>query len=513
MTLGPRLEQRQSQGLVMTPRLQQSIELLRMTNLELADFVAQELESNPLLERAENREPDDQEPTLVNSGDPDAENRGGEQEEDERTAEAEPEALEIIDFNAHEPAQIPEEKQLDVDYDNDFTGADATPVRTPASASSYGDASLPGIDQTIVDRVSLRDHLAAQAAMALHTPVERMIAQCLIECLDEAGYLRLDTTSIAAALACPPADVEAVLEVLQGFDPTGVFARSLAECLRLQLCDRNRYDPAMAALLRNLDLVAKRDVARLQKACAVDHEDIVDMINEITALNPKPAFGFDGDPVQPITPDVLMRPAPGKVGWILEIDNVTLPRVLVDKHYYVTVHRQARDKAEKHYIAQQYQSANWLIRAMDQRATTILKVAAEIVRQQDDFFLKGVQYLKPLIRRDVAERVDLHESTVSRVTANKYISTPRGIFELKYFFTSAIAATGGAEDHSSEAVRACIKDLIDAETITAVLSDDKIVKTLKANGMDIARRTVAKYRKSMKIPSSIQRKREKRSIL
>jgi RNA polymerase sigma-54 factor len=299
-----------------------------------------------------------------------------------------------------------------------------------------------------------------------------------------------------------------VLAVLQTFDPPGVFARDLAECLALQLKERDRFDPAMQALVARLDLVARRDFAALKKACGVGDEDLADMIAEIRRLNPKPGLAFGSAPVHPIVPDVFVHPAPDGA-WLVELNSDTLPKVLVNQRYYAEVSATARREGEKSYLAECLQSATWLVRALDQRARTILKVANEIVRQQDAFFAHGVEQLRPLNLKTVAEAIGMHESTVSRVTANKYMATSRGIFELKYFFTSAIAAAHGGEAHSAEAVRHRIKQLIDAESAADVLSDDTIVNRLREAGIDIARRTVAKYREALRIPSSVQRRREK----
>jgi RNA polymerase sigma-54 factor len=335
-----------------------------------------------------------------------------------------------------------------------------------------------------------------------------LIGSHLIDLLDESGYLAGDLAEVAGQLGCPAERVEATLQLLQRLDPPGIFARSLAECLALQLAERGRLDPAMQALLDRLDLLAKRDLAQLMKHCGVDAEDLKEMIAEIRALNPKPGSAFDQSLAQPVIPDILMRPQPGG-DWIVELNSETLPRVLVNTRYYARVAKDARRKEEKDYLSERYQAANWLVKSLHQRATTILKVASEIVRQQDAFFRRGIQHLKPLILRDIADAISMHESTVSRVTTNKHMATPRGLYELKYFFTAAIASSGGGEAHSAESVRFRIKSLIDAETVEGVLSDDKLVEMLKAEGIDIARRTVAKYREAMKIPSSVQRRREK----
>ena len=499
MALTPRLELRQSQSLVMTPQLQQAIKLLQFSNLELAEYVEQELEKNPMLERdgEDHRDRDD----------------GPSESADPPPSADETESLESIDFDAIQPAEI-EDDARDVDYDNlysDDGSADGGLV-----APQFADAGLGGggfdtqaldLEETLSQKASLRDHLNGQLTMELDDPVDRLIGLHLIDMLDEAGYISGELETLAEILDCTVDRVEATLAKVQQFDPPGIFARSLSECLSLQLADKDRLDPCMKAFLDNLELLGKRDIKGLAKACGVDAEDVADMIDEIKALDPKPALAFDHSIAQPITPDVLMRPAPGG-GWLIELNTGSLPKVLVNNHYYAHVSSQTRSKKEKQYITEQFQSANWLVKSLHQRATTILKVASELVQQQSAFFAKGVQHLIPLVLRDIAEAIEMHESTVSRVTSNKYMATPRGIYELKYFFTPAIAATGGGV-LSAESVRHRIKALIDEEEPKKILSDDKIVENLKSEGIEIARRTVAKYRESMRIPSSVQRRRDK----
>jgi RNA polymerase sigma-54 factor len=344
--------------------------------------------------------------------------------------------------------------------------------------------------------------------LAMSNPASRMIGQYLIDMVDDAGYLTGDLDTIAEKLGAQRSDTELVLAVLQTFDPPGVCARNLTECLAIQLKERDRYDPAMQALVSHLDLLAKRDLAGLRRLCSVNDEDLTDMIAEIRTLNPKPGLAFGSTMVQPIVPDVFVRAAPDGT-WQVELNSDTLPKVLINQRYYAQVSKTTRSDKEKAYMADCLQTATWLVRALDQRAKTILKVSSEIVRQQDGFFVKGVQHLRPLNLKTVADAIGMHESTVSRVTANKYMATSRGIFELKYFFTSAIAAADGGEAHSAEAVRHRIRQLIDDESSQDVLSDDTIVEKLRDAGIDIARRTVAKYREAMRIPSSVQRRREK----
>jgi len=510
MALTPRLDLRQSQALVMTPQLQQAIKLLQLSNVELAAYVEAELEKNPLLE------PDD-------SGADEGANSREEQPapaeaaESGETAETDedgPPASEPSERAGDEPvpdAPVAEAAETwnevagsEGEGNLDYAGDPDAWAGARKSAASTDD--LPGLDQTLTRAPTLREHLLEQLAVELHDPADRLIGRHLIDMVDDAGYIGGDFTPIAELLACDVKRVEQTLALLQRFDPPGIFARNLAECLTLQLRERDRYDPAMQALVENLPLLANRDAQQLMRVCRVDQADLTQMVAEIKALNPKPGLAFDKASAEPVVPDVLLRPAPDG-SWIVELNSETLPRVLVNNRYYAEVSGAARNKQEKEYLSERYQSANWLVKALHQRATTILKVAREIVRQQEGFLRHGVQHLKPLVLRDIAEAIEMHESTVSRVTTNKYMMTPRGIYELKYFFTSAISAASG-EAHSAEAVRFRIRSLIEAET-AEILSDDRIVEILMKEGVDIARRTVAKYREAMRIPSSVQRRREK----
>ncbi len=510
MAIGPKLTMRQTTSLVMTPQLQQAIKLLQLSNLELSAYVEQELEQNPLLEREDSER---EEVARSDAGDGEVKASVGEEPGEVR---------DTAEMTGNESMPSEGESPLDTDFGNvwneDGAAGDPEAFANWSGGSGHGgggdfEDGEYNLEHTLTKDVSLRDHLLAQVNIELDDPADRLIALDLIEMLDEAGYLTGELPELAERLGCDVALVERTLAKVQKFDPPGVFARSLAECLALQLRERNRLDPAIQALLDNLDLLAKRDIAALRKICNVDQEDLAQMIDEIRALDPKPGLAFDSQIAQPVTPDVLVKPHP-KGGWQVELNAETLPRVLVNQTYYAKVTKDVRTKQDRDYINDRLQSANWLVRSLHQRATTILKVASEIVRRQEGFFQHGVQHLKPLTLRDIAAVIDMHESTVSRVTTNKYMNTPRGIYEMKYFFTSAIASSvGGADAHSAEAVRFRIKGLIDDEKPAEVLSDDRIVEILKGEGVDIARRTVAKYREAMKIPSSVQRRREKMSSL
>jgi RNA polymerase sigma-54 factor len=503
MALTQRLQIRQSQALVMTPQLMQAIKLLQLSNLDLVAYVEAELERNPLLDRS------------VEDDGPVSQPSGGE------APEKPPAEGESWGGSDGAPASGRAEDRLDSGPEDTFVDdGEPRPPRaaeTPAGYSEWAGVGSGGRDDGeynleafVSAETTLADWLREQLMLATADPVQRMIGQYLIDLVDEAGYLTSDLETVAEKLGTGVKQVEAVLAVLQSFDPPGICARDLAECLALQLRERDRLDPAMQALITRLDLLAKRDFAALKKICGVGDEDLADMIAEIRRLNPKPGLAFGSAVVQPIVPDVFVRPGPDG-GWIVELNSDTLPKVLVNQTYYAEVSTTARRDTDKSYLAECLQNATWLVRALDQRARTILKVANEIVRQQDAFFARGVEHLRPLNLKTVAEAIGMHESTVSRVTANKYMATSRGIFELKYFFTSAIAASHGGEAHSAEAVRHRIKQLIDAESAADVLSDDTIVEKLREAGIDIARRTVAKYREAMRIPSSVQRRREKQA--
>lgn len=525
MALTQRLEFRQSQSLVMTPQLMQAIKLLQLSNLDLTTFVEEELERNPLLERANDEAPAGEASAEAGQyGDGDESGGQGDGLGDDGfggSGEAfEPGQEEWMSKDLGTRAEI--EQTLDTGLDNVFSeepaeaaarnAQDAVPTTyTEWGGGASGDEDY-NLEAFVAAETTLSDHLAEQLSVAFTAPAQRMIGQYLIDLVDEAGYLPPDLGQAAERLGASQREVEDVLAVLQKFDPPGVCARSLSECLAIQLRELDRYDPAMQALVEHLDLLAKRDIVALRKICGVDDEDIADMIGEIRRLNPKPGMKFGSARLQTMVPDVYVRPGPGG-GWHVELNSDTLPRVLVNQTYYSELSKKIGKDGDKSYFTDALQNATWLVRALDQRARTILKVATEIVRQQDGFFTHGVAHLRPLNLKAVADAIQMHESTVSRVTANKYMATNRGTFELKYFFTASIASADGGEAHSAEAVRHHIKQLIDSEAPSAILSDDTIVERLRASGIDIARRTVAKYREAMRIPSSVQRRRDKQSAL
>ncbi len=486
-----RLELRQSQTLVMTPQLQQAIKMLQLSNLELTDFIDAEVQQNPLLERRE-AAPEGPAPGADRSG------------AEEPLPTALPETL-TGDFSPDAAEHWNAAAGAEGDGSVDF-GGDAQ--SWSGRNGGFGPHEGAGLEQTAAPPSTLREHVLAQIGTDLNDQGDQVVALHLLDLLDETGYLSGEPAGVARLLGCDLARVDAVLARLQQFDPAGIFARSLPECLALQLRERNRLDPAMQALLDNLPLLGARNITALLRVCRVDTADMAEMIAEIKSLDPRPGLAFDPPLAQTVVPDILMRAQPDG-GWIVELNSETLPRVLVNNSYFARVSRATRSKAEKDYLSERLAAANWLVKSLHQRATTILKVAAEIVRQQDGFFRRGVQSLRPLILRDIAEAIGMHESTVSRVTSNKHMATPRGLYELKYFFTSAIPDSAGHGTHSAEAVRHRIRGLIDGEPAADTLSDERIVELLQRDGVEIARRTVAKYREAMRIPSSVQRRREK----
>ncbi|HET6518681.1 MAG TPA: RNA polymerase factor sigma-54 [Geminicoccaceae bacterium] len=504
MSLGLRLELRQSQGLVMTPQLQQAIKLLQLSNLELAGYVERELEENPFLERQD--------------GAADAAEGDGGAEE----PAARPAGEELSGALAMPSA--PDDPRAEGDGDDGWHESVAEPAHEGLTLDGYGadgfagigrggggggadmDGDGPGLEARLTRAKTLRDHLVEQLQLDLSDDLDRLIGMHLIDLVDDAGYLTGDPDEVAGRLGCPRERLDSVLGRLQQFDPPGVFARSLGECLALQLREANRLDPAMQALLGRLDLLAQADFPALLRLCRVEPDDLGEMIAEIKALNPKPGLAFAQDPIEPVVPDIFVLPLRNG-DWRVELNGATLPKVLANTSYYARVSKGAADKRAREYFSERYQSATWLVKALDQRARTVLKVAEAVVARQLPFLQRGVQHLRPLVLRDIAEATGLHESTVSRATADKYIGTPRGNFPFKYFFTNALPGTGGGMTHGAEAIRQQIKAMIERETADSVLSDDQIVDALRAEGVVIARRTVAKYRESLHIPSSVQRRR------
>lgn len=485
MSLGPSLSIRASQSLVLTPQLAQAIKLLQLSNLELEAYITEELVKNPLLESVG--------PDADSGAEPASESGSSERAEDEGPKPDGPGADEIIAGDADD------DRPLDRDWNAEARDTD-----------SFSDLpqSGAGEDAFDFDRLeyragSLSEHLLDQLHGASGT-VGRL-ARLIAEMLEDTGYLSVPLDTIAADTGEEIELVERALALVQQLDPSGIGARNLAECLALQARAADRYDPAMARMIDNLDLLSKGRTRDLKRICGVDDEDLVDMIAELRAYDPKPGCRFGGGSVDPVQPDVFVHRRQSE--YSVELNPATLPRVLINRRYYQELRSGPQDRASKAWLSECLASANWLVRALDQRARTIVKVVSEIVRQQKGFFDEGVSAMKPLTLREVAEAIDMHESTVSRVTSNKYLLCDRGLYELKYFFGSGVATVSGdgADGAAAEAVKAAIRAIIESEDV--ILSDDSIASLLEKRGYAVARRTVVKYREAMGIGSSIQRRR------
>ena len=478
MGLGPSLSIRQSQSLVLTPQLAQAIKLLQLSNLELEAYIAEELAKNPLLE-ARDDEGGEAPAAEIASGDMDGED-----------APDDPGADDLI------LGQADDDRPLDVDWTAEALETDSF---SDVVTSGGGEEAFD-FDRLEYSAASLSEHLLDQLHGASGAVGE--LARAIAQMLDETGYLTVQLNDIAEASGAPRELVEGAIALVQDLDPPGVGARSLSECLALQAKAADRYDPAMARLIDNLDLLSKGRMNDLKRICGVDDEDLADMIRELRAYDPKPGCQFAATAAEDVTPDVFVRKTRG--GYAVELNQATLPRVLVNRRYYQELKSGPQDKASRAWLSECLQSANWLVKALDQRARTIVKVVSELVKRQEAFFERGVSAMKPMTLREVAEAIEMHESTVSRVTSNKYLLCDRGLFELKYFFGSGVSSAEG-DGAAAEAVKAAIKQLIDAET--EILSDDAIAGILNQKGFGVARRTVVKYREAIGIGSSIQRRR------
>ena len=492
MALAPRLDLRQSQSLVMTPQLQQAIKLLALSSLEIEAFITEEVERNPVLETGTT----DAAPGVPTEDFAPAYNDSGERASDDLLSgdgQGTSDALDV-DFSA-------ETFHHDTPSDS-VGGADGMLGLSGNAGPSGFNADGHDFDSFAAHDISLREHLMAQAGSSL-SGRQLFLVQQIIEHIEPTGYVGEDLTAAVHRLGVSMADMDAALTELQRFDPTGVGARNLSECLAIQAREADRYDPCMAKLIDNLDLVAKGAFDQLKRMCRVDDEDLRDMLVELRGYDPKPGCRFESEDMLAVTPDIFVTPR--GAGWAIELSSANLPRILINRSYVAEL---GQDKATKAWLSDCMADANWLIKAMDQRQRTIVKVATEIVKQQDGFFRNGVAHLRPLTLRQVADAIDMHESTVSRVTSNKYLHCGRGLFDLKYFFSSGVQSADG-EGASAQAVKSHIKSLIDTEG-EKILSDDTLVDLLTAKGFDIARRTVAKYREAMGIGSSVQRRRQKK---
>jgi len=470
MAVKQQLTIRQSQTLTMTPQMQMAIKLLQLSNLELKELVDQELEINPLLES----------------------------DTSEADAPLEKKEREELDFT-----ESSSEDMENSSYENVFQDG----IPTSSSGGSFDEESL-SFENYTASAVSLQDKLYQQFSHeTTHDPCLQAIGYDLIHNLSAAGYVENSLEDTAERLGVELTLVEDALEILQEIAPPGVGARDLKECLLLQLMHKRALTPTKQIVLDNLHLVADRNVSELSRLTGLSSQDVIHVIKEIRSLDPRPGHDVDAGAPQTLVPDVIIKKI--NEGWFVQLNTETLPRALANETYYTHVKSNSRSREEKEYLTQKWSDATWLVKAMDQRANTILKVAEELVRQQNDFLEYGIKFLRPIILKDIAEKIEMHESTVSRVTTGKYIATPRGIFELRFFFTTAINSNTGGDAHSSSYIRERIKELIDKEPHQKPISDEKLVDFLAEDGIDVARRTVTKYREAMNIPSSFQRKRFK----
>jgi RNA polymerase sigma-54 factor len=493
MALGPRLDIRQTQSLVMTPQLQQAIKLLAASNLEIETFISEALEANPLLDTGGPSDPG--EPDRIEIAAP----AGEEATADQLMLAGGGEGDAPLDLGA-----------VDRDFDTgDGAGPSMRDAEWGAASASSGDFDdLPDWEQLRAAEVTLVEHLEGQIGALSSDPQTAAIARHIIGLLDEAGYLTIALEEVADDLGVDFFDAKAALRLVQSLDPSGVGARNLAECIAIQAREADRYDPCMKALIDNLDLVARGEVDRLKRLCRVDDEDFADMLRELRSYNPRPGLAFAPSDAGTVVPDIIIT-ANAAGGWDIALNEDTLPKLIVNRGYFLELNAGATTRESQGWLKEKLADAHWLIRALDQRQKTILKTAAEIVKQQDGFFRRGVSELRPLTLREVAEQIGMHESTVSRVTSNKYLACARGTFELKYFFTSGVASADG-EGASSAAIKARIKALIDAETVKNILSDQQLAEMLQKEGFDLARRTVAKYREAIGLGSSAERRRAKK---
>lgn len=508
MSIGLKQELRQSQQLVMTQQLQQSIKLLQLSANELAEFIDQEMEKNPLLTRDDN----------TTEGDDIADNPVQDWQDEAAATEASgeehvSESSEWENSSKDTEGATIYQDDFNSDYADESEGAYSR-VSAGSSESSGGSGSSDdesgSLEQTYAKDRSLREHLLEQLHVDITDVSMRLIGAQLIDLIDENGYLREKTDTIADILNADTALVDATIAQMQRFDPPGVFARDLSECLTIQLEEKGRLDVPMEKFLAHMHLLAEGNIVALRKACGVDDEELQLIISDVRSCNPRPASQFVHDIAEAIVPDVLIRKS--RQGWLIELNPEALPKVLANQAYFTELSQRAHDKESKKYLTEQWQNASWLVKALDQRAQTILKVTREIVKQQEKFFLHGIRFLKPLVLKDIAEAIEMHESTISRVTTSKFMSTPRGTFEMKYFFNSTIGGSEGDAEFSSKTVMYYIKELIDAEQAGAILSDDSIVTLLKDRNIDVARRTITKYREAMHIPSSVVRRRQKNHV-
>lgn len=494
MAITPKLELKQSQSLLMTPQLRQAINLLQMSNLELNALIEEELISNPLLQKEEADAGNDAEQPQT-----------------------------IDDYDTEEnPSFSEEEFAPDFDLADRFddSGADSEGYDDNASENNYsweeynrnknnrGNEDYDFFEKRLSDKPSLYQILREQIGLNFTNAQDRFIAQRLCEYLDEAGYFRGNKEQIAATLKIKESRIEEILKKLKDFEPSGIFAENLAECLEIQLKETEKTTSKIFSILNNLPLLAEGKLKELKKRCLLTDEELAAGIKKIKSLNPKPAADYNSETAAIIIPDVFVKR--DKYGiYHVELNNMSLPRVLINRQYYAEIKN--GEKSTRRYIKENLNSANFLIKALHQRAESILRVSEEIVKRQYDFFEQGIEHLKPMSLKDIAEALEIHESTVSRITNGKYMHTPLGLFELKYFFSQAAGSYTGEEQTSVLSIKHKLKKWIEEETPEHILSDEELSEFFAKEGLKVARRTVAKYREALGIGSSAERKRAKRN--
>ena len=489
MQLSQSVKLKQKQSLVMTPQLQQAIKLLQLSNLELTQHLQEQVDDNPFLELQETK-------MSENSAEKEKDISDGVQANS--TSVGSPVELSSMS----ESAALAEDPTAHSDFENRFDASLVEASRTSSTAGSFDD------DFDVISTVSSQDgfypNLFKQLNLTIEDPRQRFIAGHFVNALEPTGWIGMSVAEIATVSGSTEDEAEAVLDKLQTFEPTGLFARDLADCLRLQLVEQGLFSDKFDTLLENLELLGRGEIKRLARLIDGTAENVMEMLKIIRTLNPKPGEFLGIDHLEMPSPDVIVRRRAN--GWAVELNKSTLPAVVINEDYAMMLEKRRLNEDAKSYSAGALNNARWLKRAVEQRNSTTLKISAEIIRQQTDFLDKGLDYLKPLSLRDVAQSVGMHESTVSRVTTGLLIATPRGGMPLKSFFSVNIASRDSENDTSAAAVRNMVKRLISEEQPGRPLSDEAISKMISDQGIDLARRTVAKYREMLHIPSSSQRR-------
>jgi RNA polymerase sigma-54 factor len=477
MNIVASMQQMPMQTLAVTPQLIQSIQVLQFNGQELDTYIKEQVEKNPLIRL----HPEAPAAKPVSSGETLAV-AGGDIQRTERSPAA-----------------------------GDRVTSTATRRIGQGSKGPGATGNTPNLEAYCAARISLKEHLRSQLMIVVRDPQDLKIGLEIIDSIEDDGYFRRDMAEMSWLLDVEERDIGRMLETVQRFDPCGVGARNLSECLRIQLGEANRLTPQLTVFLEHLPLLAACRIPELARICRVEVEAVLHLAAEIRKLNPRPGAQFESEPSLPALPDVIVRN--NAVGdFTVELNSAVLPKVLLDREYYAEISSGCGGKEARKFVIDCWSNANWLVRNLEQRAQTILRVATEVVTRQRDFLLYGAGHLHPLNLKDVATALNMHESTVSRATVNKYVATNRGTFELKFFFINSLAAIDGGSSFSSETIRQRIKDLIHTETSDTIYSDDAIMSQLKQDGIDIARRTVAKYREEMHISSSMQRRRQRAMV-